>query len=741
MDINAWNEMFIFAKQYYEYNGNLLVPSKYTTENKMYLGSWIRTQRKHYKNGMLSKEKVKLLESIGMVWDPFEAQWQENYGEAVKYYKENGDLLVPYNYTTDKGVKLGAWIRNQRDSYKKNHLSNDRLKLLKRIGMSWNTLESQWREKYELAILYYEEKGDLLIPYDYMTDKGIKLGAWINTQRYLYKTNKLSEEKIDLLTRTGMVWEPLDVQWDACYKLAVNYYKEHHNLLVSSHYATKDGTNLGQWLVRQRTNYKSKKLSQEKIKLLEKIGMIWDPLEAQWREYYEHAEKYFKQNGHLLIPQKYMTDGNCTLGSWIGVQRRAYKKRVLLQEKVELLERIGMVWDTYDSRWMEFYKLLVDYYNTNGNSLVPLRYVCENGIKLGIWVSRQRAYYREKKLSQSRVELLEKVRMVWDPADETWNDVYVIAKQYYEEHNNLSIASTCIYKGVNLGSWITTQRRNYEDGSISDKQIEMLNRIGMEWVYTNNPDYVWEKNYKTVLDFYSKYKHLYIPISYVTEEGVRIGVWLHDRKIEYNNNELSEERKRKLDLLDKTWLESINTKSSFPEQAVLFYIKRVFPSATKLSTKEISEIDIYIPELKTGIEYDGPSHRNREKNDREKTEICERNGIHLIRIRDCALPVLNDSSYKIVLEDDTIDALNAGIVDLLTHLGISDNEISVDVKKDYIEIADNYIKLIDLDWYLMYERLKKYKKKHGNINVPIYYKIGGCGRFFRHPHLPSFCIL
>ena len=225
-----------------------------------------------------------------------------------------------------------------------------------------------------------------------------------------------------------------------------------------------------------------------------------------------------------------------------------------------------------------------------------------------------------------------------------------------------------------------------------------------------------------MLEFYSKYKHLYIPISYVTEDEVRLGVWLYDRKLEYERNELTEERKSKLDQLDKTWLEPIKTRSSFPEQAILYYIKKVFPSAAKLNTKAISEIDIYIPELKIGIEYDGASHLNKIKNDIRKSEKCEEMGITLIRFREHILPIINDKSYKIMLSDDTFSALNNGIIELLNYLNIPENTISVNVKRDYIEIADNYIKLIDLDWYLMYERLKKYSHKYGNINVPIYYK-------------------
>ena len=150
-----------------------------------------------------------------------------------------------------------------------------------------------------------------------------------------------------------------------------------------------------------------------------------------------------------------------------------------------------------------------------------------------------------------------------------------------------------------------------------------------------------------VLAFYEKYNHLYIPINYLSKDGVNIGRWFYEQKYKYTNNKLNEYRKSKLDLLDKSWLESSNTKSSFPEQAVLLYIKRCFPSACKYKTQEISEIDIYIPELKIGIEYDGPAHVRTVKTDIKKTKKCKEIGIELIRIRDCKCPIINDESYKI----------------------------------------------------------------------------------------------
>ena len=50
-------------------------------------------------------------------------------------------------------------------------------------------------------------------------------------------------------------------------------------------------------------------------------------------------------------------------------------------------------------------------------------------------------------------------------------------------------------------------------------------------------------------------------------------------------------------------------RTSFPEQAIYYYVKQAFPDAinsyTALFDKGSMELDIYIPQLKTGIEYDG----------------------------------------------------------------------------------------------------------------------------------------
>lgn len=88
-------------------------------------------------------------------------------------------------------------------------------------------------------------------------------------------------------------------------------------------------------------------------------------------------------------------------------------------------------------------------------------------------------------------------------------------------------------------------------------------------------------------------------------------------------------------------------KVSYPEKAIFYYIKKYYPKALEnYTTKELKnkELDIYIPELKTAIEYDGFLwHKNTEK-DKEKDYLCKDNDIIIIRVREKGLPELNSTS-------------------------------------------------------------------------------------------------
>ena len=70
-------------------------------------------------------------------------------------------------------------------------------------------------------------------------------------------------------------------------------------------------------------------------------------------------------------------------------KRQDYKKRInprFTQERIELLEAIGMVWDAgidSEERWQAMYQLAKEYYDVHQMLNIPSNYVTDTGVRLG----------------------------------------------------------------------------------------------------------------------------------------------------------------------------------------------------------------------------------------------------------------------------------------------------------------------------------------------------------------------
>lgn len=138
-------------------------------------------------------------------------------------------------------------------------------------------------------------------------------------------------------------------------------------------------------------------------------------------------------------------------------------------------------------------------------------------------------------------------------------------------------------------------------------------------------------------------------------------------------------------------------RTSFPEQALLYYIQMVYPSAINSYTELFSdstEFDIYIPEIKTAIEYDGKAFHSDNRSHKkaiQKYSVSKENGIRLIRVSE--LPSDYDNSDLFFYRDElTSEGLNNSIHTVLN--AISDERINVDVDRDRNIIHKRYISII-----------------------------------------------
>lgn len=366
---DLWEQNYAAATQYYLEHGDLEVPIKYETPSGFGLGVWLGAQRAAHKAGELPQEQVERLDALGMDWtNRNDRKWMSLYDVAAAYYHEHGNLNVPSEYVTPDGVLLGKWVARQRYAYLNPDRSSarvtpERKALLDKLGMVWEKYDP-WQERYDLALAYKTEHGDLEIPSVYKTADGVWLGSWVSRQRQTLNSGSsaLSSERRKLL-RTLFKGErrPSDpaadhgtvreANWERNFRSAARYARKYKHLLVPASYVDSDGVRLGVWISNLRAARKNRpdsyQVTPAHIKKLNSIGMVWDARDAKWGTAYQQAKAYYKAHGNLHAAANYKSDetGFC-LGDWLRRMREwdITHDPKLTPERRAMLDKIGMEW-------------------------------------------------------------------------------------------------------------------------------------------------------------------------------------------------------------------------------------------------------------------------------------------------------------------------------------------------------------------------------------------------------------
>lgn len=366
---DLWEQNYAAATQYYLEHGDLEVPIKYETSSGFGLGVWLGAQRAAHKAGELPQEQVERLDALGMDWtNRNDRKWMSLYDVAAAYYHEHGNLNVPSEYVTPDGVLLGKWVARQRYAYLNPDRSSarvtpERKALLDKLGMVWEKYDP-WQERYDLALAYKTEHGDLEIPSVYKTADGVWLGSWVSRQRQALNSGSsaLSSERRKLLrilfkgerrpsdpaADHGTVRE---ANWERNFRSAARYARKYKHLLVPASYVDSDGVRLGVWISNLRAARKNRpdsyQVTPAHIKKLNSIGMVWDARDAKWGTAYQQAKAYYKAHGNLHAAANYKSDetGFC-LGDWLRRMREwdTTHDPKLTPERRAMLDKIGMEW-------------------------------------------------------------------------------------------------------------------------------------------------------------------------------------------------------------------------------------------------------------------------------------------------------------------------------------------------------------------------------------------------------------
>ncbi len=348
------------------------------------------------------------------------ASWELMYDAAKEYYFENGDLEVPRRYVTKHGYTLGSWISTQRLVYSgkvNGILTTEQIKKLEAINMRWESVRDlSWEKYFSAAKSYYKKHGNLLVPAT-LQYEGVNLGAWIAKLRTCRKSGiscaHLTPDHICALDDIGMVWSAVDLLWERNYQAAVNYQKKHGNLDIPSGYVDENGIRIGAWIssirdARKNVHSKRAQLTEEQIRKLDDLGMIWgSKQDLLWNKNYMAVRAYHQQHGNIDIPVAYQTPEGLRIGKWIRRRREEYLKGTLGAERKAKLDLLGMVWVLPDP-WMQKFSLIERFYREHGNTKIPSDLVVE-GVWLARWLSEQKCRLdakSRKRLTTDQIALL-----------------------------------------------------------------------------------------------------------------------------------------------------------------------------------------------------------------------------------------------------------------------------------------------------------------------------------------------
>ncbi|MGA5318155.1 Helicase associated domain protein [Streptomyces pseudogriseolus] len=312
---------------------------------------------------------------------------------------------------------------------------------------------------------------------------------------------------------------------------------------------------------------------------------VINPEHTHWRRGIEAAALYHRLHGDLRVPFTYRVPAHDAsevevegwpaslagfpLGQWIADARRFHTRGEMDEDRVEQLEKLGMVWSHFDVAWEEGLAAARGWAEENGHLLAPTD-ATHQGYRVGIWLKNQRAAARKAHeveqrraeglpaqsaagaLPEERREQLEDIDPSWCPAwPVEWQRAFHLARLHLEAGHPLPTSpGNVVHQGEDLGRWVRSQRLGW-DKLTSAQQWLCEQVLGIEPAAddekpkprTSQAD-KWALNLAAARQFYQREGHLRVPRKHIEriildgdgdgdggeEREVRLGTWISNQR-------------------------------------------------------------------------------------------------------------------------------------------------------------------------------------------------------------------
>ncbi|MDT0611038.1 DEAD/DEAH box helicase [Streptomyces lancefieldiae] len=333
---------------------------------------------------------------------------------------------------------------------------------------------------------------------------------------------------------------------------------------------------------------------------------VLNPEHAHWRRGIEAAALYHRFHGDLKVPFTYRVPERgdqeaeaegwpaslvaFPLGQWIADARRFHARGDMDADRIEQLEKLGMVWSHFDVAWEEGLAAASGWAEENGHLLAPLD-ATFRGYRVGIWLKNQRAAARKAQhseqqraeglpvqsagaLSQERREQLEDIDPSWCPAwPVEWQRAFHFVRQHLDAGGTLPTApGAVVHQGEDLGRWVRSVRLGW-DRLTTVQQWMCQHILGIEPAGEEEKPRPrrthadkWAINYTAARQFYEREGHLRVPRKHIEQVAIggdadggedqevrelKLGAWIGNQRS--RASALTPERVEQLSAIGMRW--------------------------------------------------------------------------------------------------------------------------------------------------------------------------------------------
>ncbi|MFD9937855.1 Helicase associated domain protein [Streptomyces massasporeus] len=335
---------------------------------------------------------------------------------------------------------------------------------------------------------------------------------------------------------------------------------------------------------------------------------VLNPEHAHWRRGIEAATIYQRLHDDLRVPFTYRVPGRddqaveaegwpaslagFPLGQWIADNRRFHARGDMDDDRVQQLEKLGMVWSHFDVAWEEGLAAARGWAAEAGHLLAPLDATYQ-GYRVGIWLKNQRAAARKAAeneqrraerlpvgsaagaLSDERREQLEDIDPSWCPTwAVAWQRAFHLVRRHLEAGGTLPAEQgVVVHQGEDLGRWVRGVRYGF-DKLTTVQQWMCQHILGIEPAThdekpkprTSQAD-KWAINYQAARQYYQREGHLRVPRKHIetilVDDGdggssedqeqreLRLGAWISNQRSRAAT--LTPERVEQLSTIGMRW--------------------------------------------------------------------------------------------------------------------------------------------------------------------------------------------